>query len=182
MDIVLFFVVLSGYIHYMKTYNYPNPENGSMADLEQAIKASKDRHMTRRLDTIRLLLQGNPYPLAVEYSMKDVRTVRRWVVKWNESGIDGLATKPGRGRKPKINATQGKMIAAVLDHPEAFKETHWTLVKLQGTIKRALAVEFGYSTFTRWVRRLGYRRLVPRPESPDRDPAARQRRRQCLKK
>jgi transposase len=158
----------------MRPYIYPNPENATLEELEQAIKASADRFMTRRLDTIRLLLKGNPYQLAVDYSLKSERTVRRWVAKWNESGIDGLASKPGRGRKPKINAAQGKIIGAVLEHPEDFGETHWTLVKLQGVIKRALAMEFGYSTFTRWVRRLGYRRLVPRPTAPDRDPTARQ--------
>ena len=155
----------------MRPYIYPNPENATLEELEQAIKASADRFMTRRLDNIRLLLKGNPYQLAVDYSLKSERTVRRWVAKWNESGIDGLASKPGRGRKPKINAAQGKIIGAVLEHPEDFGEIHWTL---QGVTRRALAMEFGYSTFTRWVRRLGYRRLVPRPTAPDRDPTARQ--------
>ena len=61
----------------MRPYIYPNPENATLEELEQAIKASTDRFMTRRLDTIRLLLKGNPYQLAVDYSRKSERTVRR---------------------------------------------------------------------------------------------------------
>ena len=144
-----------------------------MAELEEAIKASTDRHMTRRLDTMRILLQGKPFADAVDFSMKNERTVRRWVTQWNTSGIDGLATRPGRGRKRKITPEQGQVIGAVLQHPQAFDKTHWTLLKLQGTIKQAFAIEFGYSTFARWVHDLGFRQLVPRPEAPDRDPEAR---------
>ena len=54
-----------------------------------------------RLNAMHLLMIGTPYELVVRNSRVSEKTLRFWVSRFNECGIDGLIHRPGAGR-PRI--------------------------------------------------------------------------------
>ena len=140
-----------------------------MDELEQAIKSTANLEFQKRLSAVRLLLLGYPQKAVAEILMKSQPTLRRWVSTYNEFGIDGLDPKPHTGRPRKISSELREVLLYNLDHPELSNESHWTLLKLYGKLRKTFLHDVGYSTFTDMVRSANYRRLVPRPESPDRN-------------
>ena len=147
----------------------PNPENDSLANIELTIRATADRDMANRLAVVRLAIKGHSEEQIADIAMVSTRSVRRYIQLFNGGGIDSLASASRSGRPPLVSEIEEEIILYNLDHPEFVGESHWTLLKLHERIKPVLAHQIGYSTLTRLVRDAGYRRLVPRPESPERD-------------
>ena len=67
------------------------------ADLRAAASKSDDAAQVRRLLAIALALDGDPRSEAAERSGMDRQTLRDWVHRYNDGGIDGLKSrsKPG---------------------------------------------------------------------------------------
>ncbi len=114
---------------------------------------------------VRLALLGQrPEDIAPQVFVT-ARQVRTWVTRYNAGGPDGLADAPGRGRKPPLDADQGKALAARLRAGPAAADGVCTL---RGEdVRRILKDEFGVVRSLQAVYdllpALGFEPLRPRP-------------------
>lgn len=119
-----------------------------------------------------LLLVGVSFEHAIDHFHISERTLRLWISRFNQSGIDGLAYRPG-GRPPhRLQSVEieEQIIPYVLD-PSKAGQTHWTATKLCGWLRREKDLDLSYSTLVRYLHEKGFVRRLPRPvpEPPDRD-------------
>jgi len=132
----------------------------------------------RRLNAIHLLLLGAPYQLVLRNSLVSERTLRLWIARFNEQGIDGLIyrPRPGRPRLLEDDVVRGEILPVVND-PSLAGQLHWTAVKLTGWLRKQKGLEISYRTLVRYLHEHDYARRIPRPvpEPPDRDNWLRQR-------
>ena len=65
----------------------PNPENGSFAEIEEAMRSAPDRRTYRRLHAIKQLLQGFSKSEVARIESVSLRTIQKWISRWNRGGI-----------------------------------------------------------------------------------------------
>jgi hypothetical protein len=70
------------------------------ADLRAAATKSIDAAQVRRLLAIALVLDGDARTQAAEQTGMDRQTLRDWVHRYNDEGIDGLKSRSSPGRAP----------------------------------------------------------------------------------
>jgi transposase len=157
------------YIDLMRKLNTPNPENSSVEELQFVQRATADRDMANRLMAIIMLLNGIQRESVLSCISVSEVTLRAWIRAFNESGIEGLATKPKSGRPPKLSNAQKNLAAYLFSKPGELGEDFWTKRKFHSYINRKLNFDLGYSTLAKYLRDKGYRLLVPRPKSPERN-------------
>ncbi len=128
------------------------------------MEAAPNRRSYVRLAAIRAIYLGVKRESVCELYNRSDRMLRLWINRFNEGGIDALASRPrsGRPRKVRLQRLQ-ELIIPVLEDPSRAGELHWTGVKLHGWLKEQLALELGYSTTVRYLHELGYNLRVPRP-------------------
>ena len=145
----------------------PNAENCSQSDLETAMKAAPMQQAYIRMMAIRTLLLGfDREQVAAIHQVSD-ETLRRWILAFNDRGIDGLIDAPRPGRPPKIPADKTDELREALDDPSQAERTHWTGRAFHGFVCKTLNAEIGYSTVIDWMHRQRYALKVPQPW-PDR--------------
>jgi transposase len=157
----------------MRTIN-PNPDNGSLADLNEGMRCSPDSQTFVRCHGLKLLLTGYPKEEVARIEFVTLRTVQNWINLWNAGSVDALKTGRRRGRSSKIPTHLHGDLCNMLRHPELSQETHWTMRKLHGYLRDHLSLELGYSTLTRFFRQQGFRLKVPRSWPLEQDEAARE--------
>jgi transposase len=91
----------------------------------------------RRLNAIHLLLVGASFEVVLRNSRVSERTLRLWISRFNERGIEGLTYRPYTGRPRKMDpARVTSDILALVDDPSLANQTHWTLTKLCGWLRQ----------------------------------------------
>jgi transposase len=105
----------------------------------------------------------------------DRQTLRDWVHRYNEGGVDALKSRENPGRTPYLTEAQmAELYRLVADGPDLAtdKVVRWRIVDLQGAVKRRFSVDVHQSTVGKWLHQLRLTRLQPRPVHPKKDPAA----------
>lgn len=160
----------------MRTPNVqPNAENASLEDLQLAMEAAPNKRSYIRLAAIRSLLLGVDRATVCRQFCRSDRMVRLWIQRFNQGGIDALASKVSTGRPRKVRLERvGDLLLPVLADPSMAGQTHWTGRKLHGYLNEQLELELGYTTVLRWLHELDFHRRVPRPwpEGQDEDKRA----------
>lgn len=149
------------------THSIPNAENATRDELEVAARCAPTQKAHNRLRAMIALIEGFGIRSVAKIFGVSVRTVQRWIGRFNERGIDGLLDRPRQGRPPKIDTETAKQCRDLIEHPEKAGQTHWTAVKFHGYLREELNLEIGYSTLVRFLHKNSYRLKVPRPW-PDR--------------
>ncbi len=145
------------------------------AELRVAASKSSNAAQVRRLLAIALVLDGGARTEAAEQTGMDRQTLRDWVLRYNDAGIDGLKSRSSPGRIPLLTDEQkAELKALVIDgpDPERDKVVRWRCADLREEIARRFSVEVHESTVGKWLRQLGLTRLQPRPFHPKKDAAA----------
>ena len=70
----------------------------SAAELRRAAARSRDANAARRMLAIALVLDGHSREDAAAACGMDRQTLRDWVVRFNDAGVDGLRDQPRAGR------------------------------------------------------------------------------------
>ena len=87
--------------------------------LRKLAKAEADTRVARRILAIANALDGMSREEAARSAGMDRQTLRDWVLRYNEHGIDGLADRWGDGRPPTFDAQeQAELMHIVLDGPD----------------------------------------------------------------
>jgi transposase len=148
----------------------------SAADLRGAAARTDDAKAARRMLAIALVLEGWSRQDAAAACAMDRQTLRDWVHRYNEAGLDGLRDRPRRnGPPPRLSPEQQAQVAGWVERGPALERdgaVRWRCVDLQRRIKGEFAVALHESTVGKSLRRLSFTRLQPRPCHPKKDAAA----------
>jgi transposase len=89
------------------------------AVLRKLAKSESDARIARRILAIANALDGMSREEAAQSAGMDRQTLRDWVIRYNEHGLDGLADRERDGRPPKLNAEEkAELIPIVLAGPD----------------------------------------------------------------
>lgn len=145
------------------------------AELRGFAAKSKDGAQVRRLLAIALVLEGCSRTEAAESSGMDRQTLRDWVHRYNDEGIEGLKSRSAPGRSPVLSKDQKAELKALVikgPDPTTDKVVRWRCLDLREEVARRFSVEVHESTIGKWLHQLGLTRLQPRPFHPKKDAEA----------
>lgn len=145
------------------------------AKLRAAARGCKDTRQARRLLAIALVLEGASRQDAARAAGMDRQTLRDWVHRYNDHGIEGLLDKPRSGRPPQLKEAQLRKLDAMVEKgPDVAidKVVRWRCVDLKEVIKKRFKVEISERHVGRILKERGYHRLSVRPRHPKGDEAA----------
>jgi len=150
-------------------------EGHSPTDLRRLSAASRDAEQSRRLLAIAMILDGASRHQAAQQTGMDRQTLRDWVHRYNDLGVDGLISRSAPGRAPKLSPAQmlelRDLVIAGPD-PATDRVVRWRCVDLRDEVARRFSVTVTESTIGKWLHKLKLTRLQPRPFHPKRDQAA----------
>lgn len=144
-------------------------------ELRQHASKSQDGAQVRRLLALALVLEGRCRSEAAALSGMDRQTLRDWIHRYNEEGIEGLKSRRSPGRAPALSAAQMAELKALVvagPDPSEHKVVRWRCVDLQAEVARRFCVEVHEGTIGRWLHELGLTRLQPRPSHPKKNAEA----------
>ena len=146
----------------------------SAAELREAAARTQDAKTARRMLAIALVLDGWSREAAAEACAMDRQTLRDWVHRYNESGLEGLTDRPRRnGPRPRLSAEQQAQVAEWVEQgPDLERDgvVRWRCVDLQ----RRILQEFAVSLARAHGRQAVAQAVVPaasvRPQHPQTKP------------
>jgi len=145
------------------------------AGLRDLAVKSRYSAQSRRLLALAMILEGQSREDAARQAGMDRQTLRDWVLRYNQHGVDGLMSRAAPGPAPKLSDAQMQELRAlVIAGPDAAVHhvVRWRCVDLCGEVTRRFGITVAERTIGKWLRRLGLTRLQPRPVHPKKDPAA----------
>jgi transposase len=145
------------------------------SELRAIAARTRDGRVARRLLALALILDGHDRREAARVSGMDRQTIRDWVIRFNETGVAGLANCAVPGRTPRLSTAQlAEVKAIVLAGPDLEKHgvVRWRCVDLQGVIADRFGVRFHEATVGKLLGKLNLTRLQPRPAHPGKSPEA----------
>lgn len=128
----------------------------------------------RRLAVL-MVNDGDPPEEVADVLDVSERSVWRWLSRWRRRGRlsdAGLATRPGRGRPPKLT---GRQAAQVLRWVEAspcdfgFATERWTAPRVAAVVERRLGVNMNHRYLNEWLRVRGITPQIPPRLARERD-------------
>ena len=90
----------------MGRVNTPTLTEAAKAQLEQRLRSAKSHAVRMRCQTVLLKAEGRPSKEVAGIVKMCEMSVNNWLNRYKTSGIGGLVTKPGRGRKKLIFSQQ----------------------------------------------------------------------------
>jgi len=123
------------------------------SELEKGFRTSKNHTFRMRCQTILLKAEGRTSKDVGQIVAMCHVSVNSWLKRYNAEGIGGLATKPGRGRKPSlaVEADQEAVLAAVKANRQriSMAKAEWEAQREQGD------APVGREAFRRFLKSLG---------------------------
>jgi transposase len=133
---------------------------------------SNDGPQVRRLLALALILEGQPRRTAAEQAGMDRQTLRDWVHRYNEQGLDGLRSIRTGGHPHLLTPAQMAELKALTiagPDPEKNKVVRWRCADLREEVSQRFSVTVCERTIGKWLRKLELTRLQPRPFHPKKD-------------
>ena len=144
-------------------------------ELRSRASKSHDAGQVRRLLALALILEGVSRGSAAAQNGMDRQTLRDWVIRYNELGIEGLVSRHGGGPQPALSEAQmAELLVLVVKGPDPERDrvVRWRCVDLRDEVERRFDVRVHENTIGVWLRQMKLTRLQPRPFHPRKDPAA----------
>jgi transposase len=148
----------------------------SASDLRQAAARCDDSAQARRALALALVLEGKSRTEAARSAGMDRQTLRDWVHRYNESGMDGLCNRPNLGAPPRklANEQEQRVAEWVRQGPDPERHTvvRWRLVDLRDEIAAQFGVALHERSVGKLLARLKFSHVSARPRHPEQDGAA----------
>lgn len=147
----------------------------SAADLRGLAVKSRDAAQGRRLLAIAMVLEGSSREDAARQAGMDRQTLRDWVHRYNELGVEGLVSRRAPGPAARLTAAQMQEFRTLViagPDPAVHHVVRWRCADLRDEVARRFGVTVQERAIGKWLRKLGLTRLQPRPYHPKKDPAA----------
>ena len=145
------------------------------AELRALSSRCSDGARVRRMLALAMVLEGRSRTEAAGLNGMDRQTLRDWVHRYNEIGVEGLKSRVAPGRAPALSEPQRAELRDLViagPDPQVHGVVRWRCVDLQAEVARRFQVEVHENTIGRWLHELGLTRLQPRPVHPQKDPDA----------
>ena len=145
------------------------------AGLRRAASRCGDANAARRMLALALVLDGWSRTDAARAAGMDRQTLRDWVQRYNAEGLVGLSDRHGGGTPCLLSREQELEVARwVSEGPDLARDgvTRWRRSDLARAIEARFAIIMAERSISDVLRRLGFRRLAPRPRHPEHDAAA----------
>jgi len=136
---------------------------------------SPDAKAARRMLAMALVLEGVDRKTAAETCGMDRQTLRDWVHRYNDEGLEGLSNRRATGRKPLLDEAQKAELATLVREgpdPTTHGVVRWRRVDLKHEIEARFGVVMHERTVGKQLAALGFRRLSVRPQHPKSDAEA----------
>lgn len=134
--------------------------------LQDEIRRTEEARYDHRLHAVLLVAKGMSSPAVADYLGDPERTVRFWIRRYQEDGLQGLIENERSGRPPRITQKQMNRIASALrKKPEdvGLNGGIWDGKSLSAFIREDFGVKMGIRQCQRLFRQLGFRLRKPRP-------------------
>lgn len=145
------------------------------AVLRKLAKSETDARIARRILAVANALDGMSREAAARSAGMDRQTLRDWVLRYNEYGLDGLADRPRVGRPPVLDANEkAELLSIVLagSDPEASGISAFTRDDLVAICIDRFGKRLHATSMGRILCGLGLSRQKSRPSHPQKDLAA----------
>ena len=145
------------------------------SDLRAVAARCRDAPQARRLLVLASILEGSPRAGSAPLAGMDRQTLRDWVHRYNEAGIDALVCRAAPGRAPRLSAEQmAELRQLVLGGPDpaVHQVIRWRCGDLCEEVARRFLVTLTVGTIGKWLNAMRLTRLQPRPFHPKTDEAA----------
>lgn len=136
------------------------------ADLRRLARRCGDADQVRRLLAVAHILDGGSRSEAAKVAGVTLQIVRDWVLRFNEGGPEGLATRKAPGRASILNDEQRARLAEIVEAgpiPASHGVVRWRLADLGQWIWDEFKLSVTRYTLGRELRAMGYRKLSARP-------------------
>lgn len=148
----------------------------SAADLRRHAKREKNPRIARRMLAIANALEGMGRAEAARLAGMDRQALRDWVIRYNESGLEGLKDRWGAGRPSTVSqgelATIKALILSAAVRRGDIEHPAYRIVDVVRLIEQRTGVRYSLSGAHRLVRSLNLSRQKTRPVHPKADPRA----------
>ena len=150
----------------------------SAADLRRHAKREKNPRVARRLLAIANALEGMSRAEAARLAGMDRQALRDWVIRYNESGLEGLKDRWGAGRPSAVSegelaAIKALILSAALRRSDA-EHPAYRIVDVARLIEERTGRRYSLSRMHRLMQSLNLSHQKTRPAHPKADPRARQ--------
>jgi len=141
-------------------------------DLRALAKRSKDANQTRRLLSLASIYGGGNRTDAAQIGGVGLQIIRDWVIRFNETGPEGLINRKAPGGKPFLTPDQTRDLAkAVEAGPKPYIDgvVRWRLKDLVHWVYQEFGVSMSEAGMSRMLKRLGFVKLTARPQHHGQD-------------
>jgi transposase len=138
-------------------------------------RGSSDVLEYRRSLAVERVTEGYSTQEVSEFLGVDPSSIRRWLGAFRRDGHDGLTARPVPGRRPKLTATQEKIVLRWLSDPpteHGFATDLWSAPRLAQLIAHAFGVRLHPHYLSAWLRERGYTPQKPHRVHRQRDDEA----------
>ena len=125
----------------------------------------------RRLAVTMVVEGEEPQQVAQVLDVSE-RSVWRWLSLFRKRGDDGLATRPGWGRPPKLSDRQARRVLGWLEQSPCdfgFATERWTAPRLGALIQSRLGVRMNPRYLNDWLAQRGFTPQVPERRARERN-------------
>ena len=147
----------------MKNFTLTDAE---LINLRAAHKAERNKKSAYRINAIILLGSGWQIAQVKEALLLDDETLRNYVRKYQEGGIQELLTTNYSGRQSSLSSDQESLLCSELE-----TTIHLTTASVIEFVKKTYGITYSSSGMTKLLHRLGYTYKKPKliPGNPNRE-------------
>ncbi len=140
--------------------------------LREVAKRCPDSRQTRRLLALAAVYDGMNRAEVAKVGGMDRQTLRDWVHRFNEEGMDGLANRKAAGRPRMLSDEQLKEpgeIVATGPVRAVDGVVHWRRIDLKRVIEERFDVVYAEREISRLLSELDFAHISARPQHPKQD-------------
>jgi len=140
--------------------------------LRDIARCSKNSNQSRRLLSLAAVYDGMNRTDAARIGGMDRQSLRRWVLRFNADGPDGLLDRWASGPPRRLSNQQLAELSMIVETgPDVQTDgvVRWRRVDLQAVIKQRFGVEYCERWVSQILHDLGFSHLSARPQHPKQD-------------
>lgn len=143
--------------------------NISYADVKSIHDKEKNGRVKQRLLIILKAFKiKSSYKIAEQTATSHTK-VQRWINRFNKYGVDGLKDKPRPGKPSKLTSKQKNELKKIIENPGEFRAGYNT-IEIMDKIHKNFGVKFTPQYTRRFLKKLDYSLITPRPSHIKKDP------------
>ncbi len=134
--------------------------------LRRLARSAKDVGQSRRCLALAEIYDGGTRSDAARMSGVGLQVIRDWVLRFNCAGTDGLIDRKASGPSSKLNDTQRRALARIVENgpiPATHGVVRWRLKDLVEWIWEEFRIALDETTVGRELKVLGFAKISARP-------------------